>query len=221
MFGFARCRSAAALLAALLALTAGAAACAIDQRIREKSQDLSGDLMEKAVDFNRMIAWQYFDAAAAVVVPQSRGNFLMTAESFNQRVHIESFTVVLTEVSEHPFTRLRGQVPEIQHEKKPQIEPPPTEDEVAAAARKAQATPEPSKAKTMPKNWYGLVLVRYVNLSILPHTQVRSPLLRQYWYWNDTDETWMVDPEIEQLLDLDKSEAAPPLGEKPLAPSPH
>jgi hypothetical protein len=203
-----------AWIAVALFVAAAAGGCSLDNRLREKSQDLTEDLLNQATDFNRMITWRYFDDAVPMVVPQSRQYFMSAVEKINEKVHMEGYKIVIVQVSDRPIPRVRGEAADITPPKKPQIEmPPPEEDE--NAPKKTELKPQTSTRKTMPKIWYGLVLVRFINLTVTPHRVVRSPLIRQYWYWNDQSETWMVDPEIEQLLEMGQ----PPEGPQPPAPT--
>jgi len=213
------------LTALVLACLLIFAACNTERRVRKKGEELQEELTKAATDFNRMIAWRYYDDASTMVIPESKADFLMQAEAVNARVNMESYKVTLVQVSSLPFPRVRG---EVKHEPKPKEDIPPS---IAAQKTKAENPPETPPAKTenenrleMPKVWYGLVLVRYENLIIAPHHTVRSPLIRQYWYYTDEVDTWLVDPEIEQLLGLYEPEASPAPEKapatKPVVPTP-
>jgi len=190
-----------------------AASCNVDRRMIKKAEDLQEELCKLADDFNRMIAWRYYDEAGLMVAPELRADFLMQAEHIYARVSMEGYKISLCQVSPNPFPRQRGEVmpgprPPRRDEATPTPEPTPEE---------TSPTPKPE----MPKKWYGLVLVRYINLSVAPSNAVRSPLIRQYWYWEN--DVWVVDPEIEQLLELNRppqpqADARP--SEQPIVPAP-
>jgi hypothetical protein len=178
------------ILIAVTAAVALAASCGMERRIIKKMQDLQEDLCVQADEFNRMIAWGYYDDASLMVVPERRADFLMQAEKVAARVKMESYKVTLCEVSSAPFPRVRGDVT-------PTPEPAPTP---VATPRPApeETTPMATPKLEMPKAWYGRVIVRYINLVVVPSNAVRSPLLRQYWVARD--DTWFVDPDLSELL---------------------
>ncbi len=192
--------------------------CATDQRIKRKGEDLQEELMKEAVDFNRMIAWRYFDEASQKVIPERQADFLVAAETIYARVHMEGYKVTYTMVSPNPFPRQRGEVVMPPPEK----EKPDTPSSLSKQVDKDKKKSDAEKRKKIPKAWYGLVLVRYLNLNVAPSANVRSPLIRQHWYYYPEPGVWLVDPEIEQLIDLgrrpaekaksaDKSSAPPPI----------
>lgn len=195
------------------------AACSVDKRVRRKTETLSEDLMNTSLEFNRLIAWRYFDDASAMVLPAARADFLVSAESVYARVHMEGYKIALVQISPDPFPKIRGAVKVPPKPERPAVEIPPTPEEIKAREAKEKAAAEEQKFKEMPKHWYGLVLVRYINLTVVPSNQVSSPLIRQYWYWDENSETWLVDPEIDQLIDVRPSGDRAPADESiPLAP---
>lgn len=206
-------------LVVLLAVTL--AACNVNRRMQRKSEDLSEDLMKAALDFNRMIAWRYFDEASSVVIPEQQANFMMTAEAIYARVHMEGFKVNLAQVSHEPFPRLHGEVPPPTKPKpEHKVDTPPS---LAAQAEKKKKGGAEEPIKKMPKVWYGMVLVRFINVNVAPSSTVRSPLLRQYWYWYEDPGAWLVDPDIEQLLEPNRRGAKTPTHDakpEPLVPTP-
>jgi hypothetical protein len=186
------------------------AACNLDERIRKRGEDLTEELTDAAVDFNRMITWRYFDDAVGSVIPDSRANFLMWSEQVYQRVHMEGYKVTLVQVATEPFPRVRGEVAPPPSSKKAEGEQPFSFDEPPKDAKPEKGAVKSQKNQKMPKTWYGLVLVRFVNLTVVPYNKVRSPLLRQYWYYRESEKVWRVDPDIDQLLELGNPDAAPP-----------
>lgn len=225
------CKSKTLRLATLLlVILLTTAACTSERSIRKKGELLQEELIKASTDFNRMISWRYYDDASTMVVPESKADFLMQAEAVNQQVNMEGFRITLVQVSSLPFPRVRG---EVKHEPKPKEDIPPSiAASIAAQEAKTEKQPDTSpaakaekeKSLEMPKIWYGLVLVRYENLIIAPHHTVRSPLMRQYWYYTEEIGAWLVDPEIEQLLGLYEPEEAPAPEKaptaKPLVPKP-
>jgi hypothetical protein len=206
-----------ALVILALAVASLSSTCNVESRMQEKSQDLTEELMTAAIDFNRMITWRYFDEASAMVVPRSRADFLLAAEQIYNTVRMEGYKITLVQVSDQPFPRIRGEIAPPPPAKRPEVEAPQRIDETPADAKPKEKGPEQPKKK-MPKVWYGLALVRFINLTVTPHNQVRSPMIRQYWFWREEDETWMVDPEIDQLLELAKPQAAAPGAPPPPPP---
>ncbi|MDP8225631.1 MAG: hypothetical protein P9L99_19890 [Candidatus Lernaella stagnicola] len=178
--------------------------CHAENRILRKQENLQEELMKAALDFNRMVAWRYYDEAVQMVIPERQPEFMMAAEQVYARVHMESYKVTYAAVSAKSFPYMPGEVaaPE------PGGDRPETPVSLQVPDKEKQKAADAVKRKHVPKVWYGLVLVRFVNLNVAPSSSVRSPLIRQYWYWYEDADTWMVDPDIGQLLNLGKPPAA-------------
>ncbi len=179
------------LIAAVVGLVI--VACSVENRIIKKAKDLQEELCKEASDFNRMVAWGYWDEAAQMVVPDRRGEFLMQAEKVATHLKMEGYKIAMCQVSSFPYPRVRGEVT-------PTPTPVPTPTPTPTPRPPADQAPSPTPKPEMPKVWYGLVLVRYINVSVVPSNAVRSPLLRQYWVWKD--DYWMVDPDLTDLTQL-------------------
>lgn len=194
-----------------------AASCNIDRRIADKMEDIQEDLWKSAGEFNRLVAWRYYDEASAMVVADNRADFLMEVELLRSHVSMEGYKISLVQVSSTPFPRLRG---EVIHQPKPIKPPEATPTPTPEPTPEPEATPKKEEKLKMPQKFYAMVLVRYVNMSIRPSNRVSSPLLRQYWVWEN--DVWMVDPDIAQLMDTGKPTAsgAVPSSDQPRVPGP-
>jgi len=212
-------RLAMAAAATLLFTFCMASSCNMEERMTRKAEDLTDGLMEAALDFNRMIAWRYFDEAALAVVPEHKADFFMAAQTVYSRVHMEGYKVTFAQVNPLPIPRIRGEVQPPPKDAPKPITPP----SLALQDRKEKSESELDEYKKVPKIWYGMVLVRYQNLNVAPSSRVSSPLIRQYWYWYEDPGVWLVDPEIDQLLDFDGKKpptATPTPGAPPVVPTP-
>jgi hypothetical protein len=212
-------RLAIAAVATLVFVFCMASSCNMEERMTRKAGDLTDDLMESALDFNRMIAWRYFDDAALSVVPEHKADFLMATQTIYSRVHMEGYKVTFAQVSPVPIPRVRG---EVQPPPKDAVKPA-TPPSLALQDRKTKGDSELDNFEKVPKIWYGMVLVRYQNLNVAPSSRVSSPLIRQYWYWYEDPGVWLVDPEIDQLLDFGRGKpptATPTPRAQPVVPTP-
>jgi hypothetical protein len=147
-----------------------------------------------------------------LVVPEKRADFLMHTDQVYARANMEGYKVSLCQVSPQPFPRVRGAV---------QPAPRSTEPETPTPVPTPTPRPEnvsPTPKPTMPENWYGLVLVRYLSLTIAPSNKVSSPMLRQYWYLRG--DVWYVDPDLDQLFELDQPQPEQPAAPRPVVPAP-
>lgn len=186
-----------------------AASCDIERRVLKKATELQEELCKQANDYNRLIAWRYYDEASQMVLPERRADFLMEAEMVANRVKMEGFKVALCQVTTAPPPRLRGEITPT-----PMPVPTPMPEPVPAGE---ETPPEPTPELVMPDEWYGIALVRYVHLSVAPSNTVSSPLLRQYWVCRD--DVWYVDPDLRQLLEITQPGTRPPAPTpQPMAP---
>jgi len=181
------------------------ASCNIEQRIFKKQSDLTEELCKSADEFNRMIAWGYYDDASVMVLPEKKADFLMHAEVVYRNIKMEGYKVALCQVSPVPLLKIKGQITMPEPTPEPTPAPPPQMEENEMIKK-----PEPkNKNLKMPKQWYGMVLVRFINLTVAPTNKVNSPLIRQYWECRD--DQWMVDPDLGDLMTLGQPpEAKPP-----------
>jgi len=208
------------LFSLLLLVTAAClwlgASCGIERRIADKMDDIQDDLWKSAGEFNRLVSWGYYDEASAMVVSERRADFLMEVELLRSHVTMEGYKISLGQVSSAPFPRLRG---EVVHQPKP-LDPPEAMTPTPEPTPEPEDEEKPKEDLKMPKKFYAMVLVRFINMSIKPSNRVYSPLLRQYWVWENDE--WMVDPEIRQLMDIGKPAAAgsAPPPDQPRVPGP-
>ena len=187
-------------------------ACGVsEQRVKKKTKELLEELQEHAHDYNRRIAWEDYDAASEAVLPEKRIQFLEQAQDIAARVKIENFSMPLCQVSLNPIPRDKDidLKPSESSTLKPTKEPvqtvPPvdkTVDEPEDSRTKKKVKKEKKKKKVydkMPKVFYGVALVRYINVTVLPSVSVRNRLIRQYWVY--TGEVWYCDADLTELLE--------------------
>ncbi len=97
-----------------------------EKRERKMLQDMSDELHEVVTDFNKVVVWRDYEAAAMMIVPSKRLDFLMDAEKYGPHLLIETYSVVMCQVNKEPPVRDLG-LPESTddlalHEDKPNLE---------------------------------------------------------------------------------------------------
>ena len=175
-----------------------------DKRWAKKSGELSESLNLAATDFNSTISWKNYDNAANGVLPETRVEFLEKAEQVGPILNIEDFKIATAVVSLTPFERddEEGDKDEDREEATPEPTPEPkvTEGEAAAGDSATPEVEDPDKYK-MPKIFYGFVMVRYVNMNVLPSTSVHNKLIKQYWVYFEKEQVWYCDIDLEELVE--------------------
>jgi hypothetical protein len=178
-----------------------------EKRLAKKQQDLLEEMQEHVNAYNRMIVWGDYDGASMAVVPEKRIEFLEQSQNVAARVNIENYTVPLCQVGIVPFPRdesIPGKEDDAEP-KTPTTLTPPAEGGVPAP--KPQETPPPpeegkkkkKEKKKMPKVFYGVALVRYINMTVAPSVTVRTKLIKQHWVY--VDETWYCDADLQELME--------------------
>jgi hypothetical protein len=193
------------ILLTLVALVLAVGGCN-EKQLAKKQKELLEQLQKHAHAYNRMIVWVDFDGASAAVVPEKRIEFLEKSQEVAGRIRIEDFTMPLTQVSTRPFPRdesIPGQKAKEEAAKKYAPLDPTARPEVTpvepAPETPAQIEQPVKKVKfVMPKVFYGVVLVRYINMTVKPSVTVRTRLIKQHWvYFN---ESWHCDADLDELL---------------------
>ena len=195
-------------LIAAATMVLGGCASAMKNRIEKKHKELSTELCEVATDFTRRLVWKDFDGAGMLVVPEKQVPFFEKADQVASKLSIEDFKLALCQVSMAPFAR---------DEDLPEPGDDPIDEPIKPPAAVVSQTPEgvetnPSAAKApvpdktiekqklkMPKVFYGVALVRLINVTVAPSTTVQNKLMKQYWIW--TNDHWMCDMDVEELLE--------------------
>jgi len=192
------------LLILLVLVLAGAKPSCYDKRINKKQKELLEELKTYSASYNRMIIWGDFDGASAAVVPEKRVDFLEQSQHVASMVRIEDFTIPLCQVSTVPFPREEKdeEKGERETEATPVPTPAPPPVETVGPESDQDKTPEPEvkpEKKKMPKIFYGMALVRYINMTVNPSVTVRNRLIRQYWIY--LDGVWYCDADLEEMLE--------------------
>lgn len=198
-----------AIVMAILFLVTFVACGVSEQRVKKKTKDLLEELQEHSFAYNRMIVWQDLDGASAAVLPEKRIQFLEQAQEIASKVRIENFSIPLCQVSLEPIPRDK----DIDLKPSEDSTLKPTKDEIKTAPsdeRTEEATEDTKKKKKakkkkpkiyekMPTVFYGVALVRYFNVTVLPSVSVHNRLIRQYWVY--TGEVWYCDADLTELLE--------------------
>ncbi|MCZ7586593.1 MAG: hypothetical protein M5R36_26455 [Deltaproteobacteria bacterium] len=187
------------------------------RRDTKKIQELSTDLCEIAADFNKLIVWRHFQPASMMVVPSKRIDFLVDAERYGGGIQIEDYAVVVCQVAEDPPLREvdlpSTDVPEDGAAPTSDTAPPRRVMDKEEALESVTKDPIPEGDKSLkdigydqPKQrrkpasdrvFYGTVLVRYMNRTILPSNSVDTKLIKQYWV--AVDDVWYCDFDWSEL----------------------
>lgn len=180
-----------------------------NKRLAEKQSELLEELQTHANAYNRMIVWGDYDGASMAVVSEKRISFLETSQEMMARVRIENFSIPLCQVAVVPFPRddsIPGEDKKKDEEKK-KYEPLPggIEPEPTGEIKDEAKTPDPpdtpeekAKNKKLPKVFYGVALVRYINMTVSPSVSVRTRLIKQHWVY--VDGAWFCDADLDELL---------------------
>jgi len=174
------------------------------KRLAEKQSDILEELQEHAAAFNRMIVWGDFDGASVAVVPEKRIEFLEIAQDVMARIRIENFSIPLCKVGIEPFSR-DDKIPKADSiiPTPPPLTPPPDSSPREATPRsdvpeeKAKEV-SPKERYKIPKVFYGLALVRYINMTVAPSVSVSTKLIKQHWVY--VDGVWYCDADLSELL---------------------
>ena len=193
------------LLIVLVAFVAAAQFGCYDRRLAKKQKDVMADLQTYAESYNRMIVWGDYDGASQAVILEKRVDFLEQAQHVAEKVRIEDFAIPLCQVSPVPYPREKKEKGKAgpESEKPPVVETPAEKETPAAELPKPedQTKLEEQKPvkKKMPKVFYGVALVRYINMTVAPSVSVRNRLVKQYWVY--VEDTWYCDADLEELLE--------------------
>jgi hypothetical protein len=204
-------------LAILTALSLTGSTCNKNKEA-EHFQEMSNDLCEAARDFNKLLVWRNYELSSLMIVPSRRIDFLIEAEKYAGTLQIEDYSVVVCQVDDAPPAR-DLKLPDTDITKTPAPAAAKKEEEgrkyiekeEAVEAVKKDPAPQPEKLATKagierpkqkkPKKedvFYGTVLVRYINRSILPSASVDTKLIKQYWI--SVGEVWYCDFEWPEMI---------------------
>lgn len=191
-----------------------------EKRLIKKQKEILEELQKYSAAYNRMIVWGDYDGASMAVVPEKRISFLEQAQQVAARVRIENFSIPLCQVGTEPFpqdkdlTGLTGEVKSkaagLKHPKQmpdepdravpPPVETVPVPEKPTVAGDPADTEKDKkAKKKKLPKVFYGVALVRYINMTVSPSATVRTRLVKQHWVY--VDGTWMCDSDLGELLE--------------------
>lgn len=178
-----------------------------DRRLKKKHREIGAELMEAASRFNKFIVWKNFDKAMEMVVPEKQMEFLEKTEHFGSMVHIEDFSVALCQTALEPFPREddKDKAEDGGEEitpPEPEIEKPEKEKEKDTDRAEGEGKDKEKKDFNwgrLPKVYYGLALVRYINMTIMPSASVQTRLIKQHWVY--VEKTWYCDFDIEEILE--------------------
>ena len=187
---------------------AGSQGACYEKQLMKKQRYLLEELQEHASAFNRMIVWGDYDGASIGVIPEKRIDFLEQSQEVAARIKIENFSIPLCQVGSVPFPRDLEISPEVLNQpgSAPVQQAPGSEAGLPADAvvpPVVEPVPEGQQAKAekkkMPKVFYGVALVRFINMTVSPSVSVHTRLIKQYWIY--TDNTWFCDADLQQLLE--------------------
>jgi hypothetical protein len=187
------------LIAAFAMVSAGCEATT-QKRIAKKHTELSEELCDVASDFGRRLIWKDYDGAGLLMVPEKKVSFLEKAEYVASKLSIEDYKVALCQVSSIPFERADQDTDYASDPDVPPVMTPSGEVQIAKPEEEPELAEGEEKPKLkMPKVFYGVVLMRLINVSVMPSNRVQNKLIKLYWVW--TNDVWMCDLDLEDLIE--------------------
>ena len=196
---------AAVLLTIFIAVSLGCTETFYARRLADKQKDLLEEFQEHASAYNRMIVWGDYDGASAAVVSEKRIEFLETAQDASARIRIENFTIPLCKVGTVPFPRDdtiptaggAGSIGHLTADDAERDQTPVTPTPIPAPDANEKVISSKEKYK-IPKVFYGVALVRYINITVAPSVSVKTRLIKQHWVY--IDGAWYCDADLAELL---------------------